>query len=353
MRKLKQAAALLLTAALLSAAMAPAALADSRKKVGKINLTIDTDIRVGSSGGDVEVTATGDNTDLYYIDGCEVVNDYGDEWTRSTPPEFEITLGVEDEDEYYFSGTSSSNFKLTMGSSIKNRYDKLKFVDAKKKDGGATMVLTVQLIFDKDADMSSANPPSDATWAADQTAHGSWSGSSDSKYYQLQLIRDNSEIGEIFSVYDTSYDFSKLITQPGAYRFKVRSVRSSNSAKSSWVTSDTWNVTEAEITAPAESAADETAATQNTTAPEGSWTQTADGTRWQWKNPDGTFAASQWLSINGSWYYFDAQGYMATGWVEVNGLQYYLDPDTGAMYANCRTPDGYWVNESGAWVPGP
>ena len=66
-----------MTAALLSSAFAPAALADNKTKVGKICLTVDSDIRAGSSGGEVDVTPTGDNTDLYYVDAVEVVNDEG------------------------------------------------------------------------------------------------------------------------------------------------------------------------------------------------------------------------------------------------------------------------------------
>ena len=38
---------------------------------------------------------------------------------------------------------------------------------------------------------------------------------------------------------------------------------------------------------------------------------------------------------------------MATGWIELDGKCYYLDPATGAMYANTRTPDNFWVDASG------
>ena len=95
----KKAGAALLIISLLSTAMAPAVMAASKQKVGKINLTIDSDIRTGRDGGDVEVTPTGDNTSLYYVDSWEVTNDDGDSWTKSKPPEVTITLGVEDEEE--------------------------------------------------------------------------------------------------------------------------------------------------------------------------------------------------------------------------------------------------------------
>ena len=139
MIRFKKATALLLSALLVSSCMAPCAFAASKKKVGKINLTIDTDIRSGSSGGEVEVTATGDNTNYYYLDSVEVTNDEGEDWSKSNPPEAEILIGLEDEDEYTFSGTSSSNFKLKLANSIKSRYDKVEYVSASKKDGGATI----------------------------------------------------------------------------------------------------------------------------------------------------------------------------------------------------------------------
>ena len=104
MTRTKQAAAFFMTAALLSSAFAPAALADNKTKVEKICLTVESDIRAGSSGGEVDVTPTGDNTDLYYVDAVEVVNDDGDDWSKSNPPEVDITLGLEDEEEYAFSG---------------------------------------------------------------------------------------------------------------------------------------------------------------------------------------------------------------------------------------------------------
>ena len=178
----KKAAGALLIASLLSSSMATMAMAASKTKVGKISLTIDSDIRTGREGGDVEVTPTGDNTDRYYVDSWEVTNDNGDTWTRSNPPEVEIVLGVEDEEEYNFSSTSSSNFKLTLGSSSKYRFDKIKFVDAKRKDSNATLILTIQLIFDKDADMSSATAPSGLSWDDARNGMGSWNPVSSSKY---------------------------------------------------------------------------------------------------------------------------------------------------------------------------
>ena len=40
---------------------------------------------------------------------------------------------------------------------------------------------------------------------------------------------------------------------------------------------------------------------------------------------------------------------MATGWNNINEVWYYMDAN-GVMYANAWTPDGHYVNASGARV---
>ena len=336
MTRIKQAAALFITAALLSSSFAPAALADSKTKVGRICLTFNSDIRAGNSGGEVDVTPTGNNTNLYYVDAVEVVNDEGDDWSKSNPPEADITLCLEDEEEYTFSGTSSGSFKLTLDSSVKSRFDKIKFIDARKTDGGAAMILTVKMIFDEDADISEAAAPKNLSWDFNNPNVAVWDDVESSKYFQIQLYRNGSLVtppgggSPTLSIYNTFYDFTDWMSENGTYTFKVRSVKDSNNAKSRWVSS------------PEQKA--------GSTVFEG-WQRAADHVRWWWQNTDGTYPASQWKEINGQWYYFDADGYMATGWVQVNGLYYYLDPTSGAMYANRYTPDNCWVDVNGVWIP--
>lgn len=56
-----------------------------------------------------------------------------------------------------------------------------------------------------------------------------------------------------------------------------------------------------------------------------------DGTGWWYERDDGSNPAGQWEQIDGIWYYFYGNGYMA---------------------ADTQTPDGSYVDESGAWIPG-
>lgn len=60
----------------------------------------------------------------------------------------------------------------------------------------------------------------------------------------------------------------------------------------------------------------------------GTWRR--DGLGWWYQREDGGYPANAWEMIGGKWYYFWQSGYMAE--------------DT-------HTPDGYYVDETGAWDP--
>ena len=70
--------------------------------------------------------------------------------------------------------------------------------------------------------------------------------------------------------------------------------------------------------------------------------------------PDGSMAIG-WQQIDGKWYYFNPATIGITGWSS-QGLTWNFDIQKnqgipqGAMYKNQRTPDGYLVDEQGAWI---
>ena len=72
-----------------------------------------------------------------------------------------------------------------------------------------------------------------------------------------------------------------------------------------------------------------------------------DGGTWYYLKDSGSMATG-WIKDNGSWYYLKDSGAMATGWVKDNGKWYYL-ASSGNMLRNTYTPDGYYVDGSGAW----
>ncbi|OFP42447.1 choline-binding protein A [Streptococcus sp. HMSC067H01] len=72
-----------------------------------------------------------------------------------------------------------------------------------------------------------------------------------------------------------------------------------------------------------------------------------DGGTWYYLNKSGSMATG-WVKDQGEWYYLKDSGSMATGWVKDNGKWYYL-ASSGKMLRNTYTPDGYYVDGSGAW----
>ena len=105
----------------------------------------------------------------------------------------------------------------------------------------------------------------------------------------------------------------------------------------------------------------------------GSWQR--NGIGWWFEYSDGSYAQSSWIDINNNWYYMGSSGYMQTGWLNYGGSWYYLDTTSGNMrmgwiglnnvwyYLNpfnggrmdvdTYTPDGYYVDSTGAYQPNP
>ena len=68
---------------------------------------------------------------------------------------------------------------------------------------------------------------------------------------------------------------------------------------------------------------------------------------WYYLKDSGAMATG-WVDYNGTWYYLKDSGAMATGWVK-DGDQWYYLASSGKMLHNTYTPDGYYVDASGAW----
>ena len=73
---------------------------------------------------------------------------------------------------------------------------------------------------------------------------------------------------------------------------------------------------------------------------EGTWTWSVRG--WWYRYADGSYPASEKLTIGGQVYRFDEGGYMRTGWVSDEGVWYYLAPGSGAMATG-------WLKDGDSW----
>ena len=228
--------------------------ASDKSKVGKIELVFDSDLGIGVDGNSLSVTPEGANTDRYYISDTEIVNEDSDDFSDSNPPEIEVTLAVEDEDQWYFASSSSDAFRLNLAASSKNRYDKVQFVSAKRSEKNAMMTLRVKLIYDKKSKIDNRSAISLAQndvassagfgWDSAHPGTASWNAEESARYYQIQLVKNGIDTGIMRSVYKTHYDFSSQMTEPGEYQFRVRTVRQSSHNKSEWVTSEVWKIEE-------------------------------------------------------------------------------------------------------------
>jgi glucan-binding YG repeat protein len=72
----------------------------------------------------------------------------------------------------------------------------------------------------------------------------------------------------------------------------------------------------------------------------GTWIKESNG-RWWYKHKDGSYTKYDWEYIDGSWYFFDKNGWMWTEWLKWEGNWYYLNP-SGVMHTGWLKDDGKW-----------
>lgn len=71
--------------------------------------------------------------------------------------------------------------------------------------------------------------------------------------------------------------------------------------------------------------------------------------QWFSFNSEGYAKCNKWELYKDKWYYLTSDCSMVSNkWLWIDGECYCFDKD-GAMYENCKTPDGYYVDEAGAW----
>ena len=101
--------------------------------------------------------------------------------------------------------------------------------------------------------------------------------------------------------------------------------------------------------------------TWNSPVKNGTWTQDKNGV-WHYTSSE-TFRNTWGYIVNpyaregqntADWFWFDQKGNMLTGWQFIKGKWYYLNPTKDGTLGACQlggvTPDGWTVDESGAWV---
>lgn len=325
--------------------------ADTKIDKVTVSFSYGEEPKSGDSVGDVKAT-TGSNE--FYIDNAEYTNDV-DTWSVGDRPTVRVDLTAKD--GYKFSYTSKSHFSLSGCSAEFNK--------AKIYDDGTTMELTVYLkrIGGKLSEVENIE------WVGTTAV---WDRMEGAKSYEVRLYRDERSI-ETIPTTNTSYDFGSYLTKEGSYAFKVRAISDYNNRAGEWTDfSDDYYIDEDNVKYYSGS---------------GNWRQNQRG--WWYEYAGGGYPKNEWKQINNAWYYFNWEGYMLTGWQNINNNWYYLSGSgamltgwqyinnnwyyldgsgvmltgwqhingnwyymdrSGEMFANRQTPDGYYVNASGARV---
>lgn len=350
--------------------------AETRTKIDSVNLDIQSGITSGVSGGTVYVS-TSDST--YRVGGVEILND-DDDWMGGMRPRASVYLYANS--GYYFGGTSKSMFHFSG--------DEASYVTARREDNQTTLVLTFKLDTLENGDLTVTG----AVWdESDGTAV--WDDNPNARYYQVKLYRDGSSVGGTKTTEERYYEFAGNITRRGDYYFEVRAV-GSGSEKGDWASSDSWYVSASEADdlsdgyssggpsgstwgsnwgpgvvgsgygyyynnntgsvwgvngGPGVSGSSNYASNVGpgvTTGSGGHWCLDQYG--WWYQYANNTYPYNCWQCIDGLWYCFNESGYIRYGWIYWNNQWYYCGSD-GALLANTRTPDGYYVGGDGVWIP--
>ncbi|OON87158.1 hypothetical protein BXO88_04610 [Oribacterium sp. C9] len=361
MFNLKKFAIIFVSSSFMAAMAVPSYAADSRTSVSTVKINVSTDLSLGSTSSDVEVTTT---STLYDVHSATITNVPADGWDGDDKPKVQIKLALEDDDNYKWNITKA-NVNVTGDAG------NVTSVSGGSGHGYLTIVYTLDALDKVYKDWSSSLDLNidNAYW---QTAYGiaNWSTVENVKKFEVKLYRGSTVLTTVTTT-NNYYSFANYFTQAGTYSYKVRAVYSS-SHKGSWAESEDLYVTEsaaasikatynANINNPTSSASSAYLSGLTGTTVYGSTyyanspVNTTDGQwildqyGWWYRNADGSWTSNGWQLINGKYYYFNSQGYMKTGWIYWNNQYYYCGAD-GAMLTNTTTPDGYYVNSTGAWV---
>ncbi len=316
---------LLLLALILTIAAAVPAFAATSTKITSVKVTvleenITPGTRYGTENIDIDV-----DSGHYYFDYYEIVDD-GYEWKADQVPKISIHLRVDDPDKYYFSTTLKKNFTVVGATYVNNTL--------KTTDSGNELYFTVELtpLDEKVADITEV--------VLNDSGYAYWDAPIGAGSYELRVYRDDSLVGTTdIKTEDTEYNLQNYMNRAGSYYVRVRACNSKKPEnKSEWVESDIVMIDAAR--------AGEIRDGLSFTRPlKGDWEHTDAG--WIYRYEDGSTAAPGWASIDGHWFYFDPDGFMATGWRTIDGLDYYFNDVTGSLLTNTTTPDGFKVDANG------
>ena len=376
------------------------------KNIKYANIVIDTDMATGMNIGE-ETFSIKSNTNGIAIQGYELT-DVGNPDSKSTTKSFNDDEDDEaDTDLYDLTGNWNANYmpslKITL--ETKDSDDRFKMSDNSDiklsgsadpvfesiSSSGSRATLTVRLRSLRTGAAALNNAHFD-----EDTTNGFilyFDETTEDMYYEVKLYRNGKYLGTYLTIRGEDYlDLNNIILQTGSYTASARVRNTATSTYSKWIEIDgTLNATQEVIdTVNNRSIVNPSSEEGKETSTTGRWMNNSSG--WWWQEADNTYPRNEWKLINGSWYYFNNEGYILNGWQTINNVKYlfddakgymktgwqlkdndwyYLNPSTGAMatgwrvldgkyycfesttgklYTNTYTPDGFEVNAKGEYT---
>ena len=388
----KQILCLMLAAVFAVGGLITAEAADEKKiETVPVEVTCEPLPAAGDEPGTVKAATTSQE---FTVEWAEYTNDV-DVWVLGDEPKVMVELYAKD--GFRFSYTSKSHFTITgEGASFKK---------ARLYDSGSRMELEIEL-----EQITGRLPaPEYLEWDGTEAV---WDELEGAKSYEVRLYRNGRTV-TTEETKNEYFDFSGHFTKEGDYSCRVRGIARYNNRSGEWSDySDDNYMDERDINRYNDNGrwiqdgrgwwflyAGGGYPTSCWKEINGAWYYfdasgyiltnwgRVDG-RWYYFGPDGArrtgwqlvngrwyymesdgIMATQWKLLNGKWYYLDATGAMTTGWQQIKGYWYYMDPSgamttgwqqingkwyymnpDGKMYSNTWTPDGHFVDASGAMI---
>ena len=299
-------------------------------KIERVKLKLESQL---TKTGEVKVTNMGKG---YTVTGCEVINGADvDNWNSSYCAR--VQIGLVADSGYEFRKKGSSYFDLK-GSDV------YRFV-SREYEGNEEVWLYVDMI----PMNKKIGVPLDPDWSGTGTAK--WSQAYKAVSYHVTLYENGKKRTSETVKRGNTIDFSGQMKEGKLYTFFV-TAENSDGKKSKAVAGPGIVYTGTRFTS-------QDGGTPKDQAFSGAWIEEDKTGKWRYvMNARGTsWCQNQWKEIGGSWYRFDADGYMVTGWYQSPaGTWYYLD-ESGAMVTGERTIDGKTYRfgngsdrEAGVWI---
>lgn len=243
-------------------------------------------------------------------------------WKPGSSPR--IAVYLEAEDGYVFTASDKEDFSISGAD----------YVSSTLKDDGHSMKLVIKY----GPIRTVLGTPENVRWSETILGRALWKRVPYADSYYVYLVQDGDESGAKRYTTDTNYiDLLDKMKADSNYYFRVQAVPKDSGKKKY---SQSGELVDSEIFYG--SSLGETG---------GAWRK--EGERYRYRSKSGEEYANTWKLIDGSWYYFDAEGFRSTGWFAVEGKRYYCDGE-GKMLTGWIQVDGIWyyLKNSGESVTG-